>query len=164
MQHTAWDFPLQYACPQRAGIMGCLTHSHIDSSCCAAVTQRHLRFVVLTACSSKNAGLRSAYMLAWIPQMLIFRVPSWCDFLFMYPRSACQRMSLNKSLAVLQSTLKIYEGETHTSPLVENPMRGGTDKLMDDILSMVKGQRVVTVQYSLCPGVLVSLAAKVCPF
>ena len=43
-------------------------------------------------------------------------------------------------------------------------MRGGTDKLMDDVLSMVKGQEVVTVQYSLCPGFLVSLAAWVCPF
>ena len=64
----------------------------------------------------------------------------------------------------VQSTLKIYEGETHTSPLVENPMRGGTDKLMDDILSMVKGEEVITVQYSLCPGFLVTLAAWVCPF
>ena len=69
-----------------------------------------------------------------------------------------------KTAPVLQSTLKIYECETHTSPLVENPMRGGTDKLMDDILSMVKGQEVVTVQYSLCPGFLVNLAAKICPF
>ncbi|DBA78860.1 hypothetical protein WJX77_001686 [Trebouxia sp. C0004] len=66
--------------------------------------------------------------------------------------------------AGIQSTLKIYEGETHTSPLVENPMRGGTDKLMDDILSMVKGEEVITVQYSLCPGFLVTLAAWVCPF
>ena len=71
---------------------------------------------------------------------------------------------VHRCFAAPQSTLKIYEGETHTSPLVENPMRGGTDKLMDDILSMVKGERVVTVQYSLCPGFLVSLAAKVCPF
>ena len=59
--------------------------------------------------------------------------------------------------------MKVYDGETHTSPLVENPMRGA-DKLMDDVLSMVKGQEVVTVQYSLCPGFLVSLAAWVCPF
>ena len=64
----------------------------------------------------------------------------------------------------IQVTLKVYEGETHTSPLVENPMRGGTDKLMDDILSMVMQKTVVTKQYSLCPGFLVTMARWVCPF
>lgn len=64
----------------------------------------------------------------------------------------------------VQVSLKVYEGETHTSPLVENPMRGGTDKLMDDVLSMVMQKPVVTKQYSLCPGFLVTLAAYVCPF
>lgn len=64
----------------------------------------------------------------------------------------------------VQVSLKVYEGETHTSPLVENPMRGGTDKLMDDILSMVMQKPVVTRQYALCPSFLVTLASYVCPF
>ena len=40
----------------------------------------------------------------------------------------------------------------------------GADKLMDDVLSVVKGQETVTVQYSLCPGFLVTLAAWACLF
>lgn len=78
--------------------------------------------------------------------------------------AAISGLHMNGSPCFLQVSMKVYDGETHTSPLVENPMRGGTDKLMDDVLSMVKGQEVVTVQYSLCPGFLVSLAAWVCPF
>ncbi len=86
----------------------------------------------------------------------------WAPWLSLKTVLAC--LATDQCHTYVQSTLKIYEGETHTSPLVENPMRGGTDKLVDDILSMVKGEETITVQYSLCPGFLVTLAAWVCPF
>ena len=38
--------------------------------------------------------------------------------------------------------LKLYKGKTHTQPIVEDPMRGGRDVLMDDVLSMVGGVRL----------------------
>lgn len=61
--------------------------------------------------------------------------------------------------------LTLYRGETHTSPLVENPMRGGRDVLSDDVLAAVTGQaEVYTRQLPLCPALLIKLAALVCPF
>ncbi len=60
--------------------------------------------------------------------------------------------------------LKLYEGQTHTSPLIENPMRGGRDKLMDDILSFVQRRDIETRNRMLCPSLLIDLAARVCPF
>ncbi|CAL8465640.1 g5176 [Coccomyxa elongata] len=64
--------------------------------------------------------------------------------------------------------LKQYEGETHTSPLIENPMRGGHDVLVDDILSVVSGGPLGSGgsphQSPLCPGFLIDAAARVCPF
>lgn len=64
--------------------------------------------------------------------------------------------------------LKQYEGETHTSPLIENPMRGGHDVLVDDILSVVSGgphgSGGSPHQSPLCPGFLIDAAARVCPF
>ena len=61
--------------------------------------------------------------------------------------------------------LKRYSRQTHTSPLIENPMRGGRDILMDDILAAVTDQEeVFTRQLPLCPSFLIRLAALVCPF
>jgi hypothetical protein len=45
--------------------------------------------------------------------------------------------------------LKLYRDKTHTQPVVEDPMRGGRDELMDDVLSLVShlvtnGKRVVS--------------------
>ena len=61
--------------------------------------------------------------------------------------------------------MRLYPGETHTSPLIENPMRGGTDDLTDDILALVTQQPgLKTRQFPLCPAVLIGLAAAVCPF
>ncbi|KAK9918580.1 hypothetical protein WJX75_005121 [Coccomyxa subellipsoidea] len=61
--------------------------------------------------------------------------------------------------------LKSYEGETHTSPLIENPMRGGHDQLVDDILAAVGGpEKGSPTQSPLCPAFLINAAARVCPF
>ena len=57
-----------------------------------------------------------------------------------------------------------YDGETHTSPLIENPMRG-KDKLTDDILAWVtQNPSLHTDQFPLCPPFLIALASMVCPF
>ncbi|CAL5224096.1 g6725 [Coccomyxa viridis] len=64
-----------------------------------------------------------------------------------------------------QVELKYYDGETHTSPLIENPMRGGHDKLVDDILACVFGHNDLSPwQMPLCPGFLINIAAWICPF
>lgn len=60
--------------------------------------------------------------------------------------------------------LVLYEGETHTSPLLENAMRGGKDQLTSDILSMVEGRPVEVRHRRLCPEPLIALARWVCPF
>lgn len=73
---------------------------------------------------------------------------------------------LHVRLAVCtQVELKSYEGETHTSPLIENPMRGGHDQLVDDILAAVGGpEKGSPTQSPLCPAFLINAAARVCPF
>ena len=58
-----------------------------------------------------------------------------------------QRLPLAPSPCAAQEAgarvaLKLYKGKTHTQPIVEDPMRGGRDVLMDDVLSMVGGVRV----------------------
>ena len=63
-----------------------------------------------------------------------------------------------------QVDIKYYEGETHTSPLIENPMRGGSDRLVNDILSRVLERETAPRQFPLCPGVLIDAAARICPF
>ncbi|CAK0731873.1 hypothetical protein CVIRNUC_000054 [Coccomyxa viridis] len=64
-----------------------------------------------------------------------------------------------------QVEIRYYEGETHTSPLIENPMRGGHDRLVDDILGCVLGHDDLSPwQMPLCPSFLINAAAWVCPF
>ena len=64
-----------------------------------------------------------------------------------------------------QVELKTYKGQTHTSPLIENPMRGGRDLLLDDILAAVTEQQgISTRQLPLCPDLLIRAAAMICPF
>ncbi len=36
-----------------------------------------------------------------------------------------------------EAHMKLYVGKTHTQPIVEDPMRGGKDELLDDVLSLV---------------------------
>ncbi|GLI62540.1 hypothetical protein VaNZ11_005204 [Volvox africanus] len=75
----------------------------------------------------------------------------------------------------------LVPGKTHTAFLLEDPMRGGRDLLMDEILGAAsifkegdieagRGQAMtgdsggVRLHRSLCPGFLCDLAARVCPF
>ncbi|KAK9820850.1 hypothetical protein WJX81_002179 [Elliptochloris bilobata] len=64
-----------------------------------------------------------------------------------------------------QVEVVLYEGETHTSPLIENPMRGGRDRLTDDVLARVlERPGMESRQAPMCPGLLIRAAAAVCPF
>ncbi|CAG9467580.1 unnamed protein product [Pedinophyceae sp. YPF-701] len=70
--------------------------------------------------------------------------------------------------------LKVYKGWSHTSPLIEEPMRGGTDQLVVDLLTEILGTRTDDSmrlkwheqyqQLPLCPSVLIDAANWVCPF
>ncbi len=67
---------------------------------------------------------------------------------------------------------KLYEGKTHTQPIIEDPMRGGRDQLRDDIWNFIvlgPGQQPPPDlerphAATICPGILCSLASLVCPF
>jgi prenylcysteine alpha-carboxyl methylesterase len=59
---------------------------------------------------------------------------------------------------------KSYAGKTHTQPIVEDPMRGGRDELMDDVLGVVRGRACHNRQFGLLPAALIDLATAVCPF
>jgi acetyl esterase/lipase len=72
--------------------------------------------------------------------------------------------ALRRAGAALSVHLRVYGSETHTSPLVENPMRGGRDELTDAILAAVVGQGASSGHARLCPERLIRLAAAVCPF
>ncbi|KAG2452976.1 hypothetical protein HYH02_002313 [Chlamydomonas schloesseri] len=64
----------------------------------------------------------------------------------------------------------LVPGKTHTAFLLEDPMRGGRDLLMDCVLGAVLGTReddpavADRVHGSLCPGFLCTMAGWVCPF
>ncbi len=60
--------------------------------------------------------------------------------------------------------LVVYPGKTHTQPIVEDPMGGGRDELMDEILSLVRGRPCATRQFAMCPAVLIAAASAVSPF
>ncbi|KAH7624145.1 hypothetical protein Ndes2526B_g01399 [Nannochloris sp. 'desiccata'] len=61
--------------------------------------------------------------------------------------------------------LKEYVGKTHTQPIIEDPMRGGRDEMMDEVLKMIKGGReCVNVQFAMMPSVLIDVATWICPF
>lgn len=62
------------------------------------------------------------------------------------------------------ASLKLYRGKTHTQPIVEDPMRGGRDELMDDILALVTGEAALHRQFPMLPSRLIDLASAVCPF
>ena len=60
---------------------------------------------------------------------------------------------------------KEYVGKTHTQPIIEDPMRGGRDKLMDEVLKMIRGgEECVNVQFAMMPSILIDIATWVCPF
>ncbi|GLI62543.1 hypothetical protein VaNZ11_005207 [Volvox africanus] len=60
----------------------------------------------------------------------------------------------------------LVPGKTHTAFLLEDPMRGGRDLLMDTVLGAVTGGGDLEnhVYGTLCPGFLCDLAGWVCPF
>lgn len=60
--------------------------------------------------------------------------------------------------------LKIYLNKTHTQPIVEDPMRGGRDEMMDDVLSLIVGKPCFNRQFPMLPNIFINLASWVCPF
>lgn len=66
--------------------------------------------------------------------------------------------------AGVRCTLKAYVGKTHTQPIIEDPMRGGRDELMDEVLSLIQGEKCVNVQFPMLPSLLIDTATLVCPF
>lgn len=59
---------------------------------------------------------------------------------------------------------KLFPGKTHTRFLIEDPMCGGRDYLMEAVLGMVTGKDEVHHYSPLCPQWLCDLASYVCPF
>lgn len=64
---------------------------------------------------------------------------------------------------------KLYDGCTHTSPLIERPMAGGRDVLIEDVLMMVKkgavdGYASRPLPILPFPRILSFLAGLACPF
>lgn len=66
--------------------------------------------------------------------------------------------------AGVAAQMKSYVGKTHTQPIVEDPMRGGQDKLMDEVLSLIRGEECINRQFPMLPNVLIDAATFVCPF
>ena len=63
--------------------------------------------------------------------------------------------------------MNLYDGETHTTPLIENPMRGSrNDRLLEEVLQVIKPDTVSNVHKSrrMVPEILIRLALQVSPF
>lgn len=77
---------------------------------------------------------------------------------------AVEYVTALKESGVPSAKLKLYRDKTHTQPIVEDPMRGGQDELMDDVLSLVTGKEERHSQFPMVPSILIDLASWVCPF
>jgi prenylcysteine alpha-carboxyl methylesterase len=63
--------------------------------------------------------------------------------------------------------LKLYEGATHTSKLLEDPMRGGRDDVVADVLQFMKLDGTEEAHFwpmLPLPRITAALAGFVCPF
>lgn len=61
--------------------------------------------------------------------------------------------------------IRLYDGETHTTPLIENPMRGSNDKLSEGVLDVIMPNRPGGLESRrLVPEVLIKLALSASPF
>ena len=60
----------------------------------------------------------------------------------------------------------LIEGKGHTSFLMEEPMRGGRDLLAETLVRLTNGGLDgEPYEYpTLCPGILCTVAGKICPF
>lgn len=71
-----------------------------------------------------------------------------------------------------QATVRLYEGKTHTDLFIQDPMRGGYDALLADILAIVRVGDVeaqakdasATARRRMVPECLLQLARRVSPF
>ncbi|KAF9591759.1 hypothetical protein IFM89_007089 [Coptis chinensis] len=71
-----------------------------------------------------------------------------------------------------RAELVLYEGKTHTDLFIQDPLRGGTDDLVKDIISLIHAgdeaalakDAVVTPRRRLVPEFMVKLARKISPF
>lgn len=108
-------------------------------------------------------GLHAVLRLRGTPNPSMQRALTLCP-VQQHARSVCAgRRCLTEEAAQVEVVL--YEGETHTSPLIENPMRGGRDRLTDDVLATVlERPGMESWQTPMCPGLLIRAAAAVCPF
>lgn len=69
----------------------------------------------------------------------------------------------------MQVRCKLYPGLTHTGPLIEGPMAGGKDDIVEDILSLAlreerSSQALLTWPMMPYPQLTTWLAGAVCPF
>lgn len=64
----------------------------------------------------------------------------------------------------ISTSLRLYRNKTHTQPIVEDPMRGGRDELLDDVLAAVTGVPQHNRQNPLIPASLIDLATWISPF
>lgn len=78
--------------------------------------------------------------------------------------AAAAAAPLPTQAAGASSHCQLVPNKTHTAFLIEDPMRGGKDLLMDLVLAAVTGTEQNHVYTSLCPGFLCDLAGWVCPF
>eukprot|EP00928_Gymnodinium_smaydae_P037451 TRINITY_DN25995_c0_g1_i1.p1 TRINITY_DN25995_c0_g1~~TRINITY_DN25995_c0_g1_i1.p1 ORF type:complete len:467 (+),score=94.41 TRINITY_DN25995_c0_g1_i1:39-1439(+) len=84
---------------------------------------------------------------------------------------AFQRALLAVGAAPEACTLKLYEGKTHTSPILEDPI-SGTDALVTDILAVLHGEplhpsggaRPEFQHPAMCPKFLIDFARWIVPF
>jgi prenylcysteine alpha-carboxyl methylesterase len=66
--------------------------------------------------------------------------------------------------AGVRCVLKTYLNKTHTQPIIEDPMRGGRDELMDEVLGLVRGKPCYNKQFPMQPSILIDAATWICPF
>eukprot|EP00210_Caulerpa_lentillifera_P000679 g656.t1 len=80
------------------------------------------------------------------------------------PYASAEDFAAVLSDAGVDCKCKIYEGKSHTQPLIEDPLKGGQDCLMEDILSIVLKEEISINQKPLVPAILTKMASVVCPF
>lgn len=115
----------------------------------------------------KDSAVRSAVSL--LPRIILFHGTSDCSI----PCAESQAFVDALQQHGAKADLFLYEGKTHTDLFLQDPLRGGRDKMLEEIVAVIHNDDpdasapqhlVVPVARRLVPEFMLMLAGRVSPF
>ncbi|KAL1500495.1 hypothetical protein AB1Y20_013152 [Prymnesium parvum] len=124
---------------------------------------RRLRACSPTLLVEHFASSPAASLLGQLPPITLLHGTS--DKTCPHAQSECFHANLLRAgVAPDRCVLKLFEGKTHTSPILEDPMSGNDPMLVDLVHAILGRPAEGTTSRPLCPKILVDFARWVGPF